>query len=413
MQRTTLRFVIATAAVAVAAFSAGAFVDRSVLGRRDPPPDPPAATGLDLSLISQAWAVIAREYVDRSALQPKAMTNGAIAGMVDALGDTGHSAFLTPQMVDEQRSLMRGHYVGVGLEIQAKDDHVVIVSALDDSPAARAGLRPGQQILKIDGASAVHMALARVVELIAGPPGTTVTLTLSDPSGQAPVEVTLARADIRVRNVSWLQIGDGEIADIRIAAFSSGVSRELETILATVAERGLKGAVIDLRNNPGGELREAVEVASQFLANGDVLLEKDSQGAIQHDPVRPGGRAPTLRLAVLVNEGTASAAEIVAGALQDAGRARLFGATTFGTGTVLSAFPLSDGSALQLAVREWLTPSGRTIWHKGIMPDVALPLPADVELLTPSTLKGMSRAQVAAGRDLQMARAVAALEKTD
>jgi carboxyl-terminal processing protease len=412
VQRQTSRLVIATAAVAVVAFAAGAMVDRLVQVKRDPPRDPPAAVaGPDLSLVSQAWDIISREYVDRSAIQPKAMTNGAISGMVDALGDTGHSAFLTPQMLEEERSLMRGRYVGVGLEIQTKNDQVVIVSALDDSPAAQAGLRAGEQILKVNGASTAGIGLAQVVNLITGPAGTTVTLTLFDPAAKAAFDVTLRRTDIHVKNVSWLQVPDGAVADIRISTFSGGVARDLETVLGAVAERKLKGAVLDLRNNPGGELEEAIRVASQFLSQGDVLLEKDSRGTIQHDKVQPGGLARTLPLVVLVNDGTASAAEIVAGALQDARRARVVGTATFGTGTVLSSFPLSDGSSLLLAVREWLTPSGRTIWHKGIVPDIPLALPADVELLTPSALKGMSRQLVAASRDLQIRKAIAMLEQ--
>ena len=413
MQRTTYRLVIATAAAAVIAFAAGAIVDRIVLGKRDPPPDPPAVTGPDLSLVSQAWDIISREYVDRSAIQPEAMTNGAISGMVDALGDTGHSAFLTPQMLEEERSLMRGRYVGVGLEIQTKNDQVVIVAAFDDSPASRAGIHAGELILKVNGANAASMGLAQVVSLITGPVGTMVTLTLLDPVAQSTSDVTLRRTDIHVKNVSWIQIADGAIADIRLATFSGGVARDLEAILATVTERKLKGAVLDLRNNPGGELEEAIRVASQFLSQGDVLLEKDSRGTIQHDKVQPGGLARTIPLVVLVNDGTASAAEIVAGALQDARRARVIGAATFGTGTVLSSFPLSDGSSLLLAVREWLTPSGRTIWHKGIVPDIPLPLPADVELLTPSVLNGMSLQQVGASKDLQMRKAITALDQTN
>jgi carboxyl-terminal processing protease len=410
VQRTTSRIVLTAAIVSVIAFSAGAIVDRSLLGRNDPPADPPDGSAPDFSLIRQAWEIISREYVDRSAIKPKTMTNGAISGMVDALGDTGHSAFLTPQMVEEEKSLMRGRYVGVGLEIQTRNDQVVIVAAIDDSPAAHAGLRAGEQILQVGGTSAASMGLAQVVSLIAGPSGTTVTLTLLDPATQATFDVTLRRTDIKLTNVSWQEIPGAAIADIRLATFSNGVSRDLRKILSLVAERRLKGAVLDLRNNPGGELDEAIAVASQFLREGDVLLEKDSRGNTQHDKVQPDGLARTLPLVVLVNDGTASAAEIVAGALQDARRARLIGSTTFGTGTVLSAFPLSDGSSLQLAVREWLTPSGRTIWHKGIVPDIPLPLPADAPMLTPSVLKGMSREQVGASKDLQIRKAIAELE---
>ena len=195
-------------------------------------------------------------------------------------------------------------------------------------------------------------------------------------------------------------------ADLRVAAFGAGVAKEVRGALQQIEAAKLKGILLDLRNNPGGELAEAVGVASQFLSGGDVLLEKDAKGGISHDAVRQRGPATALPLVVLINEGTASGAEIVAGALQDARRAPLLGETTFGTGTVLENFPLSDGSALLLAVREWLTPAGRTIWHKGIVPDTRVPLSVDAELVTPDTLKGMTREELAATTDAQVKKAM-------
>ena len=409
MPRAVLRFLIPSIA-AVAAFCAGGLIDRVVLAHPHPRDPAPQASPPDFALIRQAWDIIDREYVDRPALQSGSLTDGAISGMVDALGDTGHSVYLTPQMVREERSLMRGEYVGVGLEIEPKNDGVQIVAPLDNSPAIAAGLHAGEQILKVNGDSVAGMNIARVVDLIVGPAGTSVTLGIFDPSTQKTFDVTLSRTRIRLDNVSWSPIPGTQFADLRIAALNIGVSKEVKAALRDIEMQGLRGAVLDLRNDPGGELDEAIGVASEFLRGGDVLLEKDSHGTITHDGVRSGGTARDFPLAVLVDAGTASGAEIVAGALQDAKRASIIGETTFGTGTVLSDFRLSDGSALQLAVREWLTPSGRSIWHKGVPPDIPVPLPAAAVLVTPASLKGLSRKTLDSGSDQQMKKALEVLE---
>ncbi|MGO9310984.1 MAG: S41 family peptidase [Spirochaetia bacterium] len=405
MPKTILRFVI-PAAAAVAAFCAGGAVDRVVLTHRPAPDPPPEASPPDFALMRQAWDIIDREYVDRPALQADSLTDGAISGMVDALGDTGHSVYLTPQMVREQRSRMRGEYVGVGLEIEPKNGGVRIVAPFDNSPARAAGLRAGEEILKVDGDSVAGLDISEVVGMIVGPAGSNVTLTVNDPAAQKTFDVTLKRTRIRVENVSWSPVPGTRFADLRIAELNAGVGREVKAAVQDIQKQGMQGAVLDLRNDPGGELDEAIAVTSEFLRGGDVLLEKDAHGEITHDGVRDGGTAPTLPVVVLIDGGTASGAEIIAGALQDAKRAHVVGETTFGTGTVLSDFRLSDGSALQLAVREWLTPAGRSIWHKGIVPDIPVTLPAAAEVVTPASLKGMSREALEAGGDVQMKKAL-------
>ncbi len=409
MQKTVLRFLI-PAAAAVVAFCAGGVIDRVVLTHRPDPDPPPEASPPDFTLIHQAWDIIDREYVDRPALQTDSLTDGAISGLVDALGDTGHSVYLTPQMVREERSRMRGEYFGVGLEIEPKNGGVQIVASFDNSPAHGAGLRVGEQILKVDGDSISGLDVSEVVGLIIGPVGTSVTLTINDPLAQKIFDVTLKRTRIRVDNVSWSPVPDSRFADLRIAELNSGVGKEVKAALRDIEKQGMQGTILDLRNDPGGELDEAIAVASEFLRGGDVLLEKDSHGAITHDGIRSGGTALELPVVVLVDGGTASGAEIIAGALQDPKRASVIGETTFGTGTVLSDFRLSDGSALQLAVREWLTPAGRSIWHKGIVPDIAVALPAAAELVTPASLKSMSRGALEAGGDLQLKKALEVLE---
>jgi len=369
---------------------------------RNLPPGP----GPDLALMAQAWEIIQAQYVDRSAVQPKALTYGAISGMVQALGDTGHSTFLTPQMLKQEQALTSGSYKGIGAEVQMKDGHVVIVAPFDGSPAQQAGLRSGDIILKVDGRDVAGLSLSQVVQRIAGEAGTRVTLDILSPgSGQAR-EVTLTRATIAVRNVSWHQLPGTDLAHLRLAGFSKGVTEDLRAALAAIRQAGAAGIVLDLRNNPGGLLNEAIGVTSQFLQKGNVLLEKDAGGKITSVPVRPQGSAPEIPLAVLINSGTASAAEILSGALQDAGRGRLIGETTFGTGTVLQQFPLDDGSALLLAIQEWLTPKGRTIWHQGIAPDQQVALPEETTPLFPLQEQGMTPAELRRNQDRQLQAAI-------
>ncbi|HUA64366.1 MAG TPA: S41 family peptidase [Alphaproteobacteria bacterium] len=360
----------------------------------------------DFRLMAQAWNIIERNYVDRPAVQPTALTDGAISGMVDALGDTGHSTFLTPQMIKQLGVMESGSLKGVGLEIQMKNRQVVIVAPIDNSPAQRAGLRSGEIIISVDGRDVAGLPLDQVVGQITGPIGTSVTLGILDPKTHKLRNVTLDRATIQIQNVTWQRLPGTEIADVRIAGFDDGTAKDLQRALGEIQEQNIRGLILDLRDNPGGELDEAVAVASQFLTNGDVLLVKDAKGKVTPVPVKTGGLAPNLPMVVLINGGTASAAEIVAGALNDAHRAILVGDTTFGTGTVLREFPLVNGSALMLAVQEWLTPSGHSFWHKGIKPELEVALGTDVNPLVPSLERGMTAAQLQSSDDQQLLRAL-------
>ncbi len=361
---------------------------------------------LDQALLTQAWNTIQREYVDPTAVKPKDLTYGAIQGMVDALDDSGHSTFLTPTMVQDLQAIERGELNGIGIEIQIKGGQVVIVAPLDDSPAQRSGLHSGDVILKVDGQDVSDWPISRVVERISGRPGTRVRLAILEPRTGRTRELTVRRAAIKLHEVTWELLPGTTVAHLRLATFDSGVTKDLKKALAQIQQRSASAIILDLRNNPGGLLDEAIGVASQFMDGGNVLLVKDAKGRVRQLPVRGSGLATNLPLVVLVNNGSASAAEIVAGALQDSQRAALVGDTTFGTGTVLDEFRLSDGSALLLAVEEWLTPSGHSFWHTGITPDVALSLPPDVTPLTPETERDLSAAQLQSAADTQLLRAL-------
>jgi carboxyl-terminal processing protease len=366
---------------------------------------------MDYGLVTEAWNTIERHYVDRAAVNRADMTYGAISGMVDSLGDSGHSTFLTPAMVKDLTNLERGQFKGIGVEIQKKDEQVVIVAPFDDSPAQRAGLRAGDIIDKVFDQDITGWPLSRVVEKISGPAGSRVRLTIEDAHTGRRRQVTVARAVVRIREVTWRRLPGTGVVHLRIGGFDEGVTRQLRSALGEIQATDAAGIILDLRNNPGGMLDEAVGVASQFLEGGNVLLARDARGRVSPLPVQKGGLATNIPLVVLINGGSASAAEIVAGALADARRATLVGEKTFGTGTVLREFRLSDGSALLLAIEEWLTPEGHSFWHRGLRPQVPVSLPEEATLLVPRVEGGLRAEQLRSNADRQLLQALEILEK--
>jgi carboxyl-terminal processing protease len=363
----------------------------------------------NMRLISQASLLIHRYYVDRAAEQSPTLTYGAISGMVAALGDTGHSRFLSPRMAEEMAAIERNKFQGIGAEVQSKGGHVVIVAPLDGSPAERAGLKPGDIILQVNGHDVAGEPLDQVVKKTSGPAGTTVTLSILRPATGQTRLVTITRASFQIHTVTWRMLPGTHLVQLRVAAFDTGTAADLRKALTEIKKEPTAGIVLDLRNDPGGLLNEAVDCASEFLKGGNVLLEKNARGVEQPVPAKPGGEATEIPLAVLVNGGTASGAEIMAGALQDAHRGLLVGETTFGAGTLLNEFQLADGSALLLAIEEWLTPAGGVIWHKGITPNIVVALAAGVSPVFPESERDMSEKQFEDSGDNQLLRAVALL----
>lgn len=370
----------------------------------------PSHSRPDYPLIEQAWSTIEHNYVDNSAIKPMPETYGAISGMVDALGDTGHSTFLTPDMVKQLKNMEHGELKGIGVEIKMKDGHVVIVAPIDDSPAQSVGLRAGDIILKVDGKDISGVPINEVVDRISGSAGTKVQLTVLDPKSGHTREVTVTRASIKLHEVTWATVPGTQIAHLRISSFNGGVANDFMKALREIQDKNVTGIILDLRNNPGGILDEAVRIASQFLDGGTVLKVKDAKGQISSVSAHKGGLATKIPLVVLINYGSASASEIVAGALRDNDRAELVGETTFGTGTVLGEFKLSDGSALLLAIEEWLTPDGESFWHKGITPGIKVSMPDEAEPLRPEVERNMTPQQFQASNDQQLLRALQVLQ---
>ena len=383
----------------------GAIVGCHLLIAFAPDTVPPDAEA-NFRLMAEAWNTVQRVYVDRNSIKPKRMTYGAISGMVDSLGDTGHSRFLTPEMLKQEHNLTKGELEGIGAEVQMKDGQLVIVAPIDGSPAQKAKLKPGDVIQKVDGKEVSGLPLDQAVDLILGPAGSAVRLTVLDPRTRQTRDLTIIRARVTLHNVTWNPLPGTTVAHLRISTFSKGVAKELREALTGIQREKLTALILDLRNNPGGLYDEAVSAASQFLRSGNVLLEKNAVDKIRPVPVQPGGVATDVPMVALVNGGTSSGAEIVAGALQDNHRATLVGEKTFGTGTVLQTFSLSDGSALMLAIEEWLTPDGHVIWHHSIMPDVAVSLPPEATPLSPLTEKELTAEKLRESGDVQLLRAL-------
>lgn len=393
-------------------FAGGVVLGCSLLAASEASDSIPVDAASDFRLMAEAWNTIQRVYVDRAAVIPKRLTYGAIRGMVDALGDTGHSRFLTPEMRKKQRELTEGVLDGIGAELQMQHNQVVILAPLDESPAQQGGLRPGDVILKVNGEPVAGLPLDQVVERIAGPVNTPVELAILTPSTGRTRDVRLVRTRIALHSVTWHRLPGTTVAHVRIAVFSKGVSEGLRKALVEIRDDGLTALILDLRSDSGGLFDAAVDTASQFLARGDVLLQKDSAGKVTPVAVRARGVAFATPMVVLINAGTASAAEIVAGALRDGHRATLVGERTFGTGTILDTFPLSGGSALLLATKEWLTPAGHQIWHRGISPNVVVPLPPDASPLLPEAERGLTAAELRSSGDEQLLRALDLLQQS-
>ena len=289
--------------------------------------------------------------------------------MTEAVGDTGHTSFLTPEERAARSNDLSGQYVGIGVRIDTAEDGLpLVIGVFPDSPAEKAGLAVGDEIVAVDGKPTTGHTIDDVVTWVRGEAGSSVVVTVRPGATGKEREVSMIRAAVAVDPVSWTLVPGTKTALIRLDQFSTGAADDLKKALGQAREAGADRLVLDLRGNPGGYVNEADAVASQFLKSGTVFVERAADGKETTHPVTPGGIATDLPLIVLVDGGTASSSEIVSGAIQDAGRAQIVGIKTFGTGTVLGEFLLTDGSALRVGTVEWLTPSGRRIWHEGITP---------------------------------------------
>jgi carboxyl-terminal processing protease len=356
-------------------------------GRSQSPAGISAEDAESVDLYAEALKVVREDYVDQEAIDPEKQTHGAIKGMIDSLSDEGHTRFLTPEEVENNREVISSTYVGVGVRLENKDDELVVVAPVDGSPAEKAGIKSGDVLVAVDGENIQDEDFKKVGEKVRGPEGSRVDLTVLRDERER--DFSLTRAELEVPTASWNLIPDTDVALLRLASFSENSAAKLDEAILKARKAGAKRFVLDLRDNAGGLIGQAEEVAARFLPAGSTIYIN-----VPLD----------VPLVVLVNDGSASSAEILAGALRDYGRAKLVGETTFGTGTVLIEHTLSDGSAILLAVAEWLTPNGDFIRGSGIEPDVEVELGEDHEPRTPDETEGLSKEEIFA-EDAQLERA--------
>jgi len=395
----------------IVTFTAGIGVGRllgPVVPGSDTAPNPASSLQpTNFGLIKEAWDTIHQQYVGRDQLDDRALIYGAIEGLTNAVGDTGHTDFMTPEERKQRNDSLSGSYVGIGVRIEPDDaGRPRIVGVFDNGPAKKAGLVPDDVIIAVDGRATEGQSIDQVATWVRGEAGTTVELKVRHGTDGPERTVKIVRADVPVEPVAWTMVPGTRTALVSLEQFSNGAADDVVKALKAARDGGAQRVVLDLRDNPGGYVNEAVGVASQFLSGGLVYIERDANGKETQHPVSPNGAATDLPLVVLVDGNTASSAEIVAGAIQDAGRAKIVGQTTFGTGTVLSEFDLSDGSALRVGTVEWLTPKGREIWHNGIAPDVPVKLPEGSVPLTPDEVARLTAAAAKNPPDAQLAKAL-------
>jgi carboxyl-terminal processing protease len=374
--------------LAVLLVAVGVGLDRT--GLLPGSPTDPAAESPQYRLIRQAWDLIHEQYVDRASLDDTSLAYAAIGAIADAIGDTGHTSFETPADLAAEQAVLSGQYVGIGVALEPSSGGAVVSRVFPGSPASKAGLEAGDLIVAVNGRDVTALTPTDLIGLIEGPVGSAVTLTVRPTAGGKSREIAITREPVTIPVVEWAMIPGSRIADIRIDQFSSGATTTLITVLKAAETAGASGVVLDLRGNPGGLVSEAIGVTSQFVGSGDVYQTRDASGHQTATPVQPGGAALKTPLVVLVDHGTASSAEIVASAIQDAHRAQIVGEATFGTGTILGQFTLADGSALRIGTVEWLTRAGRSIWHVGLKPDQVVALATGEQPLTPADLQSTS-----------------------
>jgi carboxyl-terminal processing protease len=305
---------------------------------------------------------------------PKQLTYGAIQGALRALDDPA-TTLVEPMTSEDQMIDLRGTYEGIGAIVALdENDQVVIVSPFDGSPAMRAGILAGDVVVKVDDVAVTGMPLGEAVRLIRGPEGSTVSLTIMREGESEHLVIEVVRGEVELATVGGMVLDGHDIGYVRVSLFSERTSQELRDTLQELTQEDLSGLILDLRNNPGGVFPSAaIEVTSQFLDRGIVVFQQFSNGEEQVYQAEPGGLATDIALVVLVNQGSASNSEVVAGALQDHGRGVLIGSQTFGKGSVQRVHELSDGSGLHVTMALLLTPDRHHIHEVGIAPDIEVP----------------------------------------
>ena len=375
-----------------------------------------------ISIFAKALELIRQDYVDDNKTSYHDLINAAMKGMLSSLDP--HSQFMDPDDFRDMQDDTRSRFNGLGIEVSMKNGLPTVIAAMEDTPAAKAGILSGDQILRINGISTERMDLQDAINVLRGPSGAKLTLTLLRPSTKEIKEYTLQRAEIKIQSVKGARLLDPEftgpfkIGYIRLVQFNEPTADELSKALDELQKQGMQALILDLRNNPGGLLNSAVDVCAQFLPpNTKVVSTQGRVASQQHDYSTSGVKKerPNFPMVVLINEGSASGAEIVAGALKDLHRAVLVGETTFGKGSVQNVMQLPDGSAVRFTTAKYYTPSKQVIQGNGVTPNIRVALTADQErslsaLRNAGNTKPEDEKSIIKARDPQMLRAIDALK---
>jgi carboxyl-terminal processing protease len=382
------------------------------LGRSDKSSAPSNNVYEDLKVFTEVIGLLQKEYVEET--KSRDLVYGAVKGMLETLDP--HSAFMPPEVYKEMQEETKGRFEGLGIEITLKDGILTVVTPIEGTPASKAGILAGDLIVKIDGEPTKNLTLMDSVKRLRGPKGSKVTITIMREGFTKPKEVPLTREVIPVRSVRY-ELMDKHYGYIRLSHFQEKTDSEFGKAIKALEEENkgpLKGLILDLRNNPGGLLDQAVKVSDRFVDSG-VIVSIDGRREEQKMKfyAHAQGTMPHYPLVVLVNNGSASGAEIVAGAIQDLNRGLLVGTKTFGKGSVQTIFPLKDGSGLRLTTAKYYTPNGRSIHNKGITPDIVVepPKPENEKATTPEKEKEISKKEEKKPVDLQLNRALELLKK--
>jgi carboxyl-terminal processing protease len=338
----------------------------------------------DFTILEETYDAIRNNYVLEEDISDQELIYGAARGMVEALGDEGHSRFLDPQEAQQFEDSGRGELVGIGIQIDSTGDLPVVIAPIPDSPAYKAGIRPGDTILAVDGVQLDGLDPEKTGDLVRGDEGTQVTLELRHRGETDSYTVTITREKIKVNPVTWAML-PGNVMWLQLSEFSAGATEELKNAIRQAKDLGATGIILDLRNNPGGYVHEAKGIASQFLPDGTMLMKTVDADGKETIEKTVGNNGVWLDgpLVVLVNHYSASSSELVASSIKAAGRAPLIGEKTIGTGTVLLPYELSDGSMAVLGIELWLTASGEPIYKEGIEPNIPIDLPEGISLSLP------------------------------
>ncbi len=376
----------------------------------------------EIATFAKAVELIRQDYVDGAKISYHDLVYAAMKGMLSSLDP--HSQFMDPDDFKDMQDDTRSRFNGLGVEVALRDGVLTVITPMEDTPAAKAGILAGDQILKINGTSTERLGLQEAIDVLRGEPGQKITLTIFHPATKEIKDYELERKEIKVASVKGARLLDPELTGqfkvgyVRIVQFNEPTSEEFGKTLDDLQKQGMQALVLDLRNNPGGLLNSAVDVLGQFLPpNTKVVSTQGRADSQKHDYSTPAGvkERPRFPLVVLVNEGSASGAEIVAGALKDLHRAIVVGETTFGKGSVQNVMQLPDGSALRFTTAKYYTPSKTVIQGNGVVPNILVPLNPDQDravtaLRNSDKISSEDATKIIRAQDLQMMRAIDALK---